>query len=118
DTFCAERGIEQINYLKIDTEGADLEVLKGASRMLAENRIDLVQVEAGLNPNHDWHVPFETLKAELERFGYHLFSVFEQTRNWYPGAPYLQWANPVFVSNAVVEAHREVFAADSASAAR
>lgn len=118
DSFCSAQAIDHISYLKIDTEGADLEVLRGASRMLGENRIDLVQVEAGMNPGHDWHVPFEIMKAELEGLGYHLFSVFEQTRNWYPGAPYMQWANPVFVSNKVVDDHRDHFAASSLSATR
>lgn len=107
DSFCSARRVDHISYLKIDTEGADLEVLRGSSKMLSENRIDLIQLEAGMSPLHDWHVPFETLKASLEDFNYHLFSVFEQTRNWYPGGPYLQWANPVFVSNKVVDAHRE-----------
>jgi FkbM family methyltransferase len=118
DSFCRAQAIDHISYLKIDTEGADLEVLRGASGMLKAGRIDLVQVEAGMNPGHDWHVPFETLKAQLESFGYHLFSVFEQTRNWYPGAPYMQWANPVFVSNKVVDDHRDYFAAGASSVTR
>lgn len=109
DTFCSSNGIDHISYLKIDTEGADLEVLKGSFEMLSHHRIDLVQLEAGLSPRHDWHVPFEVLKAHLESYGYHLFSVFEQTRNWSPGGPYLQWANPVFVSDKVVDAHREYY---------
>ena len=34
DLFCAERNIKRIDVLKIDTEGFDLEVLKGANAML------------------------------------------------------------------------------------
>ena len=47
DTFCANRGIERIDYLKIDVEGHELSVLRGASRMLSERRIRFIQFEFG-----------------------------------------------------------------------
>jgi FkbM family methyltransferase len=39
DGYAAERGLEQIDLLKLDVEGAELGVLRGASRLLAEGRI-------------------------------------------------------------------------------
>jgi FkbM family methyltransferase len=45
DSYCAERGIERVDILKIDTEGAEALVLKGFSGMLAAGRIGLVQFE-------------------------------------------------------------------------
>ena len=45
DTVCAENGVERIDLLKVDTEGFDLFVLKGAERMLRERRIRFVYVE-------------------------------------------------------------------------
>jgi len=45
DDFLAERGIRQIDLLKIDTEGNELKVLQGASAALAGNIIDMVQIE-------------------------------------------------------------------------
>jgi FkbM family methyltransferase len=36
DNFCGERGIENIDLLKIDTEGYELEVFQGAARFLEE----------------------------------------------------------------------------------
>ncbi|MDE1170060.1 MAG: FkbM family methyltransferase [Verrucomicrobium sp.] len=45
DTVCAEEGIEHIDLLKIDTEGAELKVLQGAARLIAENRIKVVHFE-------------------------------------------------------------------------
>jgi hypothetical protein len=47
DSYCAFEGIQKIDFLKIDAEGHDLEVLKGASTMLAEGRITYVQFEFG-----------------------------------------------------------------------
>jgi FkbM family methyltransferase len=45
--YCAEGGIEFIDYLKIDVEGHEFAVLLGAERMLSEQRIQVVQFEYG-----------------------------------------------------------------------
>lgn len=47
DNFCAQRGIKEIDLLKIDTEGNELEVLKGGRKMLSEDRIKVIQFEFG-----------------------------------------------------------------------
>lgn len=47
DAFCAERGIEAIDYLKIDVEGAEHRVLKGARALLEADRIACIQFEYG-----------------------------------------------------------------------
>lgn len=47
DQFCREHKIDHIDFLKIDTEGHELEVLKGASSMLSEKKIDVIQFEFG-----------------------------------------------------------------------
>ena len=85
DEFCAEAEIDHIHLLKLDVEGGELEVLRGASRLLASNAIDLVQFEFGqpslaarsffgelyrlLDPQFDI---FRVLPNALERLGgYH-----------------------------------------------
>lgn len=45
DAYCKQRGIERIDLLKIDVEGFEFKVLQGARRMLAEQRIDVIQFE-------------------------------------------------------------------------
>lgn len=47
DAFCDEKGITHIDFLKIDTEGADLDVLRGFARALEEGRVDVIQFEYG-----------------------------------------------------------------------
>ncbi len=37
DDFCEDRGIERVDFLKIDVEGFDLEVLKGAGKLMERN---------------------------------------------------------------------------------
>lgn len=45
DAYCSLRGIVRIDLLKTDTQGFDLEVLKGARGMLANRSIRLVYTE-------------------------------------------------------------------------
>lgn len=47
DDYCLERGIDVIHLLKIDVEGFELEVLKGASRMIRDGKIQFIQFEFG-----------------------------------------------------------------------
>ena len=45
DRFAAERGIERVGLLKIDVEGFEPEVLRGARDLLESRRIDLILFE-------------------------------------------------------------------------
>jgi FkbM family methyltransferase len=45
DAFCADKKIDRIDLLKIDTEGFESEVLEGAKRMLANGAIRFVLAE-------------------------------------------------------------------------
>jgi FkbM family methyltransferase len=47
DGYCAKRGIDRINLLKIDVEGFDLNVLEGARDLLARQGVDLFVFEFG-----------------------------------------------------------------------
>jgi FkbM family methyltransferase len=45
DTFCTEQQIDRIHILKIDTEGHDLNVLRGASKALSRGAVDFILFE-------------------------------------------------------------------------
>lgn len=47
DAYCARTGTAAIDLLKIDTEGHDLAVLRGGSRMIREGRVRRIQFEYG-----------------------------------------------------------------------
>jgi len=47
DKFCKESRIEKINYLKLDVEGNEMEVLKGAQDLLKADAVDFIQFEFG-----------------------------------------------------------------------
>ncbi len=47
DDYCASGNIERVDFVKIDVEGHELSVLRGAKRMLNEGRVGVVQFEYG-----------------------------------------------------------------------
>lgn len=104
DDFCARHKITGIDFLKIDTEGFDLNVLLGAQGLLDGKCVSFVQVEAGISPKNEVHVPFGVLKEHLESKGFFLFGVYNQTPEW-SGEPLMSFCNAVFISSHVIEAY-------------
>lgn len=50
DEFCKENEIKKIDLIKIDAEGHDFGVIKGAAEMLKDEAVDIIQFEY----NHRW----------------------------------------------------------------
>ncbi len=47
DDFCREHGVHKVDFLKIDTEGNELNVIAGAKQMIATGQICAIQFEFG-----------------------------------------------------------------------
>ncbi|MBV6625405.1 MAG: FkbM family methyltransferase [Rivularia sp. (in: Bacteria)] len=45
DSFCQQHDIEEIDYLKVDVEGAESDVLQGASQLLKNKAVKFIQFE-------------------------------------------------------------------------
>ena len=54
DTLFAEGKIPAADYIKVDAEGFDAEVLRGASNYMAQSNVLCVTVETGLRPNRNY----------------------------------------------------------------
>lgn len=104
DDFCVEHNVREIDFLKIDTEGADLDVLKGAEQMISNGSIKMIQVESGMNRGNTTHVPFASLTKHLEDRGYSLFGLYEQHGEKQVKFAFLRRVNAVFISRAVAGA--------------
>jgi Methyltransferase FkbM domain len=64
DEFCRESGIEYVDFLKIDTEGHEIDVLLGANQMIEAGRIAAIQFEFGdtfLHTKYHFHDVFNML---------------------------------------------------------
>lgn len=101
DSFTAQLGIGRIDLLKIDAEGYDLEVLKGADGLLSSCRVAFVLVEVGFHPGDDRHVLFDDVRAFLMARGFSVYGVYDQNLEW-SGECRLRFANVCFANaNAV-----------------
>ena len=58
DSYCEKQKIKRINFLKMDVQGYEYNVLVGAQKMIAENNIDFIQFEFD-SPNIENKVYFK-----------------------------------------------------------
>ena len=84
--------------MKIDVEGHELQVLKGARGLLAAQRIALIKAECAVDPNSDWHTPFFALCDFLLPLGYRLLGIYEQRECWQKKLPSIRMFDAAFVS--------------------
>jgi FkbM family methyltransferase len=95
DRFAEQNSIEQIDLLKIDTEGYDLHVLKGAQGLLNDGRIEYVMVESGFQPGNKKHVLYHQYQEWFTDRGYVCFGIYNQETERF-GEKRLRLANVVF----------------------
>lgn len=113
--FAARNGLEQIHLVKIDTEGHDFSVLRGARPLLAAGKVDVVQFEY----NHRWIGARAFLKDVFDlvnglpyrvaRVRPGMIEVFEA---WHPELERFFEANYVLVKTSAMpwfKAHRGTF---------
>ena len=74
DDFCTQQGIDRIHLLKIDVEGAEYQVLKGAKMLLQAKRIDCIVFEFGVTSFDMGNTP-EEIKTLLHSSGYGIRNV-------------------------------------------
>jgi FkbM family methyltransferase len=78
DLHCAREQLDRIDLLKIDVEGFELDVLRGARGLLEERRIARILLEVGdLTCATAGVAPIEVL-AFLQSHGYHLHAISPQ----------------------------------------
>jgi FkbM family methyltransferase len=96
DDFVKEEGITKIDILKSDTEGFEMEVLKGAKNSLEKRLIKTVYIEVGFSKADVQHCYWIEVAQELEKYGYHFSGLFEKS---YGPDMLLTYANALFCSS-------------------
>ena len=48
DEYCRLKNINKINFVKVDTEGAEPEVLEGSKKMIIDNKVDCIYSELSI----------------------------------------------------------------------
>lgn len=108
DAYVAERGIERVDLVKLDVEGAELQVLEGAAGLLARSAIDVIASEVRFVPDYEGQPLIDDLVAHLRGSGYRLFNLYAPAESEVRQA---LWGDALFVSDAfrarLVEAYGE-----------
>ena len=105
DTFCETEGIGDIDILKLDVEGSELNVLKGAFQKLTEQRIRLIFTEVMFVAHYDGGCFFHEVSDFLSRYDYKLFNLYNLKR---AQNGRLRWGNAIFLNpqmQARIESH-------------
>lgn len=73
----ARHGVESVALLKIDTEGAEIEVLQGARPLLEAGRIEAILAECGMSSEDRSHGSFDELYRELRAIDFALLGLYD-----------------------------------------
>ncbi len=106
DSYARRWGIEHIDLIKIDAEGHDLEVLAGARRLLAEQKIEVIQFEYSsrwIYARNYLRDAFELLHPLGYRLGKLTRKGIEYYEGWHPELETFREANYVACLPAWVE---------------
>src|SRR4029077_11336648 len=95
DRFLFEKHLESVDFLKVDTEGHEMEVLEGAKNSLASGKIAVIFTEATLDAHDEEHTQLWDIQAFLDGRGFKLTSVYDQCI--FPGPNRLGFFNALFV---------------------
>jgi FkbM family methyltransferase len=96
DRYCAEYNVERINVLKIDSQGYELNILRGACRLLQERRIDIIYLELLFVPLYQGQAFFEDLYAHLKLHQYKLVGLYNRALHTDKS---LKWCDGLFVAS-------------------
>ena len=81
DSFCERNHINQIDLLKIDAEGMDLKVIKGAKALMKSHKIKYLLIETGFGVDNIRNTPYDDVNKYLTNRNYKLRGFFNQS-NW------------------------------------
>ena len=95
DDYCAAHGIERIDVLKSDTQGFDLDVLKGAQRMIDARAVRLIFMEITFSDMYKGSPRFDEIYAHLADRRFALVSFYD----FYYQRGRAGWTDALFVAD-------------------
>jgi len=108
DSFCQTEAINEIDFLQIDVQGADLDVLKGASKILES--VLAIQIEVEFSHLYKDQPLFADIDIHLRTKGFSLFDLTNSRRNRtnspiqstvHPGQ--LLWGDAFYLRDAIAQ---------------
>lgn len=76
DNFAQNNQIAHIDILKMDVQGAEHLVLRGAEKMLKQQKISLIYTEIIVKPSYDGQKSLDEMLTLVRSFGYNLYGFY------------------------------------------
>lgn len=99
DAYVRKTQIDRIHYLKIDTQGFDLEVLKGAENLLTNKKIDVIQMEITMETFYESQPKMYEILRFLDDFNFQLIAFYKFHNDNFKA----RWTDALFVSSSFME---------------
>jgi FkbM family methyltransferase len=96
DEIAVAHGLDMIDILKLDIQGAELSALKGARRLLEQNRIRLIATEVEFQLLYEGQPLFWEIGAYLQQFGFGFYKLYDCAYHA-KNAHVLSWADAIFL---------------------
>ena len=75
DNYCKNNNITEIDYIKIDTQGKEQEVLKGMLNLIKEQKVSIIELELIVGFGYKKRISFLDLERYLIPNGYKLIAL-------------------------------------------
>lgn len=76
DRYCESRSIDHVHILKMDTQGTELDILRGSKAMLGRRAITMAYVEVLFTHLYDGDALYHQIASFLEDCGMDLFRIY------------------------------------------
>jgi FkbM family methyltransferase len=96
--YCIDKGISKIDILKIDVQGHEPEVLRGAEALLKNGGIQIIELEMMFDNTYDRSLTFLDIEQILQPFGFKLYAIPVVRRK---GLGKLSWLDAVYVNEEI-----------------
>ena len=80
DHFCQTHGVEHLDILKLDAQGAEYAILEGAKDLLSRQFADIIYMEVITAPTYVGQRKFHDYLAFLGGWGYEVFDFYNPFR--------------------------------------
>lgn len=99
DSFCRQQAIGEIDLLKLDIQGAELQALQGGAELFRAGRVRLVFCEVLFSPLYRNACDFSLISNAMKSFGYTLYGLYNLHHFASDG---LLWGDAIFVHPALL----------------
>jgi len=77
DNLMSELNVSEIDLLKIDTEGFEMNVLNGAQSAFQNNKIKMIYIEVGFAKANTHNTNFLAIYSKMEELGFIFYGIYE-----------------------------------------